>query len=105
MFRSIVTTFSGGVPFALTGTRTKNDLVFNKQTFGDEKSATDKQINDKQTLLSVFEINIIRYSLALEDTRPEDLDPFFLIDFMSLPDNYFLGDAPQKYGILKFFFH
>jgi hypothetical protein len=55
-------------------------------------------------LLSVFEINIIRYALALDDTKPEDLDPFFLIDFMNLPENYFLGDGPQKYGKLVEYF-
>lgn len=48
--------------------------------------------------MSLFEINVIRYALAFEDIRPERLDPFFLIDFMLLPENYFNEDAVQKYG-------
>lgn len=65
----------------------------------DDKSTSNKNQIDTQVMMSLFEINIIRYALSLEDTKAEDLDPFFLIDFMMLPDNYFLADAPQKYGI------
>ena len=46
---------------------------------------------NKQTLFSLFEINVIRYSLFVENIRPEHIDPFFMLDFMSLPVNYFLG--------------
>ena len=70
-----------------------------KNSNSNDKNASEKKQSDKQMLLSVFEINIIRYALALDDTKPEDLDPFFLIDFMNLPANYFLGNGPQKYGI------
>ena len=34
----------------------------------------------------------------IENIRPENLDPFFMIDFMSLPENYFNEDSVQKYG-------
>ena len=57
---------------------------------------------NKQTLFSLFEINVIRYSLFVENIRPEHIDPFFMLDFMSLPVNYFLEDAGQKYE--KFLF-
>lgn len=50
-------------------------------------------------LMSLFEINVIRYGLMIENIRPENIDPFFMIDFMSLPENYFLEDAVLKYGI------
>jgi hypothetical protein len=52
-------------------------------------------------LLSLFEINVVRYSLFIENMKPEYIDPFFMIDFMSLPENYFSGDALQKYGCTK----
>lgn len=55
---------------------------------------------EQQMLMSLFEINVIRYALTLEDPRPERLDPFFLVDFMSLPDDYFQQDSILKYGII-----
>ena len=53
-------------------------------------------------LLSLFEINVIRYSLFIENLKPEYIDPFFMIDFMSLPEDYFSGDALHKYGMKKY---
>ena len=64
---------------------------------------TEETKKNKQTLLSLFEINVIRYSLFIENIRPENLDPFFMIDFMSLPENYFTEDSVQKYGELFLF--
>ena len=63
------------------------------------KAKTGEKESEKQMLMSLFEINVIRYALFIEDVRPENLDPFFLVDFMSLPDNYFHQDAVHKYGI------
>ena len=86
------------MPFSLlvsAGTNNRNSKTNSNDDF---KAATEKQTSEKQTLISIFEINIIRYALGLGDVKPEDIDPFFMIDFMSLPENYFLGDAPQKYG-------
>ena len=95
---SLMIAFGGGVPmlFALSGNYEEMD--FDKTMTGEEKSSTDKKEVDKQVLLSLFQINIIRYALSLDNAKAEDLDPFFLVDFMTLPDNYFLADAPQKYG-------
>ena len=61
----------------------------------------DEQINsetESNKLLTLFEINVIRYALFLENIRPEHIDPFFLIDFMALPESYFSDNAVQKYG-------
>ena len=66
------------------------------------KDNAAKTQTNKQTLLSLFEINVIRYSLFVENIRPEHIDPFFMIDFMSLPVNYFLEDSALKYE--KFLF-
>lgn len=61
-------------------------------------SGTNEKENEKQMLISLFEINVIRYALFIEDVRPENIDPFFLVDFMTLPANYFFEDAVLKYG-------
>jgi hypothetical protein len=66
------------------------------------KDNTERTQTNKQTLFSLFEINVIRYSLFVQNIRPENIDPFFMLDFMSLPLNYFLEDAAQKYE--KFLF-
>lgn len=73
---------------------------FNSKSSNKENSA--KSQANKQTLFSLFEINVIRYSLFIENIRPEHIDPFFMLDFMSLPLNYFLEDSAQKYE--KFLF-
>ena len=66
------------------------------------KNSNDQKKSEKQSLLSIFEINVIRYALYIDDIKPEDIDPFFLIDFMSLPENYYSTDAYEKYE--KFLF-
>ena len=90
--------FTGGLPVLFTG-NFNFEAVFNvKNTKNEEKlSNLNKEIN-KSIMMSLFEINVIRYALALDNVKPENLDPFFLIDFMSLPENYFLADGPEKYG-------
>ena len=62
------------------------------------KNENTKSNLKRQMLLSLFEINVIRYSLFIENLKPEYIDPFFMIDFMSLPEDYFSGDALHKYG-------
>jgi hypothetical protein len=80
----------------------KNSKSANKEE--NEQSQTDRQI-----LISLFEINVIRYALFIENIKPEHIDPFFMIDFMSLPENYFLKDADKKYGkwflFITFYFY
>ena len=71
-------------------------------TKSSNKDTTMKTQTNKQTLFSLFEINVIRYSLFVENIRPEHIDAFFMLDFMSLPLNYFLEDSAQKYE--KFLF-
>ena len=74
--------------------------VMNKMKFGDSSTnqSTQTEHRARQSLLSLFEINIIRYALFIENIKPEDIDPFFLIDFMSLPESYYSTDASLKYG-------
>jgi hypothetical protein len=70
---------------------------------GSYKKKSDEQTkSEKQSLLSIFEINVIRYALYIDSVKPEDIDPFFMIDFMSLPENYYSTDAYEKYE--KFLF-
>jgi hypothetical protein len=45
---------------------------------------------------------VIRYGLFLENIKAENIDPFFLVDFMSLPLDYFEFNAGEKYE--KFIF-
>jgi len=40
----------------------------------------------------------IRYDLMLDQIKPWNLDPEFLIDFLLLPDSYFYPDSPKKFG-------
>lgn len=75
--------------------RKKNDLSSNKDGSGEKRAK-------KQILLSLFEINVIRYALHIDSMRPEYISPFFMIDFMSLPEDYFVGNAQQAYD--KFLF-
>ena len=70
----------------------------NAQTL--DKSGSDKTITELQTLLSVFEINIIRYALFIDNIRPEHIDPFFMIDFMNLPEDFFLEENIHLYGLI-----
>jgi hypothetical protein len=88
----------GGISMLLSGSTTHNEMKSSKNTKTDFDAMTDRKEANKQLLLSFFEINIIRYGLTLGNVQPEDFDPFFLIDFISLPENYFLADAHQKYG-------
>ena len=71
----------------------------NKNANSAEKKASEQTQTDDKILLSLFEINIIRYSLFIDNIKPEQIDPFFMIDFMSLPEDYFLEENIQKYGI------
>lgn len=83
--------------------RKKEEADRKKDANSSDRNSNNEAKAKKQILLSLFEINVIRYSLFIENMRPEYINPFFLIDFMTLPENYFLGDAYQKYGnILKF---
>lgn len=89
-------TFGGGV--SVLSLSLKHENIRNYKDSNSKNK--DKSLNgqkERQTLLSLFEINVIRYALFIENVRSESIDPFFLIDFMSLPDNYFLNDAVQKY--------
>ncbi len=70
----------------------------NKQANSEQKDSTRQQSNEKQTLLSLFEINIVRYALYADNIKSDQIDPFFMVDFMSLPEDFFLGDASQRYG-------
>jgi hypothetical protein len=76
----------------------------NKHGNSANKGKSAESESEKQSLMSLFEINIIRYELFIENIRAENIDPFFMIDFMSLPENYFLEDAVLKYGELFFVF-
>ena len=69
----------------------------NKNANSAEKKASEQTQTDDKILLSLFEINIIRYSLFIDNIKPEQIDPFFMIDFMSLPEDYFLEENIQKY--------
>lgn len=73
----------------------------NKNAQTSEKSGSDKTTSEEQTLLSVFEINIIRYALFIDNIKPEHIDPFFMVDFMCLPEDYFLEENINKYGSIK----
>ncbi|RNA42532.1 hypothetical protein BpHYR1_011154 [Brachionus plicatilis] len=89
-------TFGGGVSVLSLSLKHENaKLNKNSNSKNQDKSLNGQK--EKQTLLSLFEINVIRYALFIENVRSESIDPFFLIDFMSLPENYFLDDAVQKY--------
>jgi hypothetical protein len=81
-----------------SGTTTHNEIKSKNNMKMKFDAMTDKKEENKQLLLSIFEINIIRYGLLLGNTQLANFDPFFLIDFISLPENYFLADAHQKYG-------
>lgn len=81
---------------------TNENMKKNKKATSNNNDKVSQTQSDKQTLLSLFEINVIRYALFIENVRPEHIDPFFMIDFMSLPENYFLDDAVLKYE--KFLF-
>jgi hypothetical protein len=82
----------------LSGSMSHSEMNAKKNSKTDFDAITDKKESNKQLLLSFFEINIIRYGLSLGNMQAESFDPFFLIDFISLPENYFLADAHQKYG-------
>lgn len=102
-YSSVVKTVAGGIPIIASGSFSDSTQGSIKNTNSKEDGASESKFEGKQMLLSSFEINIIRYALSLDDTKPEDLDPFFLIDLMALPENYFLGDGPQRYGdLLKY---
>jgi hypothetical protein len=77
----------------------------NKNANSAEKKASEQTQTDDKILLSLFEINIIRYSLFIDNIKPEQIDPFFMIDFMSLPEDYFLEENIQKYGIIHLAIH
>lgn len=94
-------TFGGGIPL-LSLSLKKENAKLNKNSNSKNQDRTSNSQEERQILLSLFEINIIRYALFIENVRSENIDPFFLIDFMSLPENYFLDDAVQKYE--KFLF-
>lgn len=72
-----------------------------KQANSEQKDSTRQQSSEKQTLLSLFEINIVRYALYADNIKSEQIEPFFMVDFMSLPEDFFLGEASQKYGTFK----
>ncbi len=72
-----------------------------KNSNASNQNHNDKTKTTQQMILSLFEINVIRYSLFMENLKPEYIDPFFMIDFMSLPEDYFVGNAYKKYGLLK----
>ncbi|CAF0786869.1 unnamed protein product [Brachionus calyciflorus] len=93
--------FGGGIPLLSLSLKRENAKL-NKNSNSKNQDRNSNSQKEKNVLLSLFEINIIRYALFIENVRSENLDPFFLIDFMSLPDNYFLDDAVQKYE--KFLF-
>jgi len=80
---------------------TKEKINRKKQANSDKKDSTGQQSNEKQTLLSLFEINIVRYALYADNIKSEQIEPFFMVDFMSLPEDFFLGEASQKYGTLR----
>lgn len=90
--------FGGGLPILGIGANMEK-IKKNGDFNSNDRAKSEKISTDKQTLLSLFEINIIRYSLSIQNIKPEHIDPFFMIDFMSLPESYFLEDAAEKYGI------
>lgn len=69
----------------------KNDDSQDREQSGRTKT-------DKQILLSLFEINIVRYALFIENIKPEHIDPNFMIDLMLLPDDYFVSESYIQYG-------
>ncbi len=71
----------------------KSDKTSN--SYNNDQSAKSETESNK--LLTLFEINVIRYALFIEKIRPEHIDPFFLIDLMSLPESYFDANAVEKY--------
>ena len=72
-----------------------------RNTNGQAKDQNGKSKAEKQFLLSLFEINVVRYALTIDSLKSENIDPFFMIDFMSLPDDYFMADSYLQYGILN----
>ena len=92
--------FGGGLPILASFSTAIDKMDNSKKSNSANADKTEEIKTNKQTLLSLFEINVIRYSLFIENIRPENLDPFFMIDFMSLPENYFTEDSVQKYGEL-----
>lgn len=95
--------FGGGLPILASFSTAIDKMDNSKKSNSANADKTEETKKNKQTLLSLFEINVIRYSLFIENIRPENLDPFFMIDFMSLPENYFTEDSVQKYGELFLF--
>jgi deleted-in-malignant-brain-tumors protein 1 len=79
-----------------------DNLNSNKASNSNNMDLTTKSETESNKLLTLFEINVIRYALFIEKTQPENIDPFFLIDFMTLPESYFEPNAVEKYE--KFIF-
>jgi hypothetical protein len=98
-FSTFTSSFGGGMPGLVTFDTGLEKMNRNKNANSNDKKKSDETQVDKKTLLSLFEINIIRYSLFIDNIKPEQIDPFFMIDFMSLPEDYFLEENIQKYGI------
>ena len=99
-FSFFSSSFGGGLPIMQFSTQSEK-MHREKNGKTSNKAKSDTAQGSKQTLLSLFEINVIRYALFLDNTKPENIDPFFMVDFMSLPENYFASNALQKYGMLN----
>ncbi len=73
-----------------------------KDSATSDQSSDNESRRQKQLLLSLFEINVVRYSLFIENLRAEHVHPGFLVDFMTLPADYFSGNADRKYDQFLF---
>lgn len=78
----------------------KTNKKSQSETSSDDQIA--KSEIERSKLLTLFEINVIRYALSVETMQPDYIDPFFLVDFMTLPESYFEPNAVEKYQ--KFIF-
>jgi Notch-like protein len=99
---SFANILSGSIPIIMSGSTSFEKGDRKKSGLASDKADSADKRRKKQTLLSLFEINVIRYSLYIDNMRPEYTNPFFLIDFMSLPEDYFVADAHTLYD--KFLF-
>ena len=100
--QSILTSFGSNLPLSpVQGSASIGNAGAHKDINKSNKALTQNTTSEHHVMLSMFEINVIRYSLALSDTKPEDIDPFFLVDLMSLPETYYQADSYQKYGIVR----
>ncbi|CAF0723375.1 unnamed protein product [Brachionus calyciflorus] len=77
----------------------------NKENFFDQN--VKKQTEASEYWLFQIQSTVLIYDLILDQIKPWNIDPEFLVDFLFLPDSYFYEDAPAKFDrfILRYGTH